>query len=71
MTNGLFKPWKPTLEELDIELEKCSSGQKALELVMTGQCSTLIVDFDMPGAEEVSAWPPVAAQPKAGPVSRC
>lgn len=42
-----------TLEELEIELEKCSSGQKALELVMTGQCSILIVDFDLPGAEEV------------------
>jgi len=42
-----------TLEELEIELEKCPSGQKALELVMTGQCSTLIVDFDLPGAEEV------------------
>src|SRR5271170_3385120 len=41
-----------TLEELEIGLEKCSSGQKALELVMTGQCSTLIVDFDLAGAEE-------------------
>src|ERR1700689_584773 len=42
-----------TLDELEIELEKCPSGQKALELVMTGHCSTLIVDFDLPGAEEV------------------
>jgi CheY-like chemotaxis protein len=42
-----------TLEELEIGLEKCLSGQKALELVMTGQCSTLIVDFDLPGADEV------------------
>src|SRR5579863_6323322 len=42
-----------TLEELEIGLEKCPSGQKALELVMTGQCSTLIVDFDLPGADEV------------------
>jgi CheY-like chemotaxis protein len=42
-----------SLEELGIELEKCSSGQKALELVMTGHCSTLIVDFDLPGADEV------------------
>jgi CheY-like chemotaxis protein len=42
-----------SLEELGIELEKCHSGQKALELVMTGQCSTLIVDFDLPGADEV------------------
>jgi ActR/RegA family two-component response regulator len=42
-----------SLDELEIELEKCPSGQKALELVMTGQCSTLIVDFDLPGADEV------------------
>ncbi len=44
---------KTTLEELDIELVNCPSGQEALELVMTGHCSTLIVDFDLPGAEEV------------------
>lgn len=42
------------LKELEIELVTCSSQQKALEPVMTGRCSTLIVDFDLPGAEEVS-----------------
>jgi ActR/RegA family two-component response regulator len=42
-----------TLEQLDIELVSCPSGQEALELVMTGRCSTLIVDFDLPGADEV------------------
>lgn len=42
-----------TLEELGIELVSCPSQQEALELVMTGHCSTLIVDFDLPGAEEV------------------
>ena len=42
-----------TLEELDIDLVSCPSQQEALELVMTGRCSTLIVDFDLPGAEEV------------------
>src|SRR6202040_4468271 len=41
------------LESLGIDLDLCSSGQKALEAVMTGRCSTLIVDFDLPGAEEV------------------
>jgi len=41
------------LESLGIELTSCSSGQKALELVMTGRASTLIVDFDLPGAEDV------------------
>src|ERR1700691_815265 len=42
-----------TLQELGIELVSCLSGQEALELVMSGRCSTLIVDFDLPGAEEV------------------
>jgi len=42
-----------TLEVLEIDLVNCHSGQEALELVMTGCCSTLIVDFDLPGAEEV------------------
>lgn len=42
-----------TLEQLEVELVSCPSGQEALELVMTGRCSTLIVDFDLPGADEV------------------
>ena len=41
-----------TLEQLGIELKNCRSNQQALELVMAGECSTLIVDFDLPGAEE-------------------
>jgi CheY-like chemotaxis protein len=40
------------LEQLGIELRNCQSNQQALELVMAGECSTLIVDFDLPGAEE-------------------
>ena len=42
-----------TLGQLEIELVNCPSGQEALELVMIGHCSTLIVDFDLPGADEV------------------
>jgi CheY-like chemotaxis protein len=42
-----------TLLELGIDLVKCSSGHEALELVMAGRCSTLIVDFDLDGAEEI------------------
>jgi CheY-like chemotaxis protein len=42
-----------TLQELGIEQVNCPSGQEALESVMTDGCSTLIVDFDLPGAEEV------------------
>lgn len=42
-----------TLAQLGIELVSCQSQKDALELVMTGRCSTLIVDFDLPGADEV------------------
>ena len=36
-----------------MDLVSCHSGPQALELVMSGRSSTLIVDFDLPGAEEV------------------
>ncbi|HTS36947.1 MAG TPA: PilZ domain-containing protein [Candidatus Solibacter sp.] len=41
------------LESLGIELTACTSGREALEMVVSGECGTLIVDFDLPGAEEV------------------
>jgi hypothetical protein len=41
-----------TLSQLNFELRSCRSNQEALELIMAGECSTLIVDFDLPGAEE-------------------
>lgn len=41
------------LAEVGIRPVKCASGEEALELVVAGRCSTLIVDFDLPGAEEV------------------
>lgn len=44
---------KSVLGDLKIEFVACSSGEKALESVLDGRCSTLIVDFDLPGAEEV------------------
>jgi CheY-like chemotaxis protein len=44
---------RSSLEDLGIELLACHSGQQALEQVVSGRCSTLIVDFDLPGAEEV------------------
>lgn len=40
------------LDQQGIELRNCQSNQQALELVVAGNCSTLIVDFDLPGAEE-------------------
>src|SRR5438552_2645934 len=40
------------LEQLEMGLVNCRSQKEALELVMSGDCSTLIVDFDLPGAEE-------------------
>src|ERR1700723_2387805 len=42
-----------TLEDLGIEQTNCRSQQEALELVTTGRCSILLVDFDLPGAVEV------------------
>jgi CheY-like chemotaxis protein len=42
-----------TLEDMAIDLVNCASGQEALESVMAGRCSTLIVDFDLQGAKEV------------------
>lgn len=42
-----------SLEQLGMELVSCHSQKEALELVMAGRCSTLIVDFDLAGAEEV------------------
>jgi len=42
-----------TLRELGIRMVNCPTRQMALELVLAGRCSTLIVDFAMPGAEEV------------------
>jgi len=42
-----------TLQELGITLMNCPSERQALESIMTGNCSTLIVDFDLPGAREL------------------
>jgi CheY-like chemotaxis protein len=41
-----------TLEGLGMEWIKCHSQQEALELVTSGRCSTLIVDFDLPSGNE-------------------
>jgi ActR/RegA family two-component response regulator len=41
------------LREMGLRMVACPSRQEALELVVGGRCSTLIVDFDLPGAEEV------------------
>jgi len=41
------------LHELGIEPVVCPCNQEALELVLAGRCSTLIVDFDLSGADEV------------------
>ena len=42
-----------TLQQLGIKLMNCPSERHALESIMTGNCSTLIVDFDLPGAREL------------------
>ena len=48
-----LKTLQGTLEHLGIEFTNCNSERHALESIMSGQCSTLIVDFDVPGAREV------------------
>ena len=50
---GSLQTLETALQDLGIEPVSCRSGQEALESVMDGRCSTLIVDFDLPGAEEV------------------
>jgi len=41
-----------SLDHLGIELKACRSLKDALESVMSGRSTTLIVDFDMAGAED-------------------
>src|SRR5580693_10359122 len=50
---GSRQTLETALQDLGIEPVSCLSGQEAVETVMDGRCSTLIVDFDLPGAEEV------------------
>lgn len=49
-----LKTLQGTLQDLGIEFLNCKSEQHALESIMSGQSSTLIVDFDLPGAREVA-----------------
>jgi len=47
-----LKTLEASMEELGIDLLNCRSQQQALESVMAGRCSTLVVDFDLPGGHE-------------------
>lgn len=51
--NRSLQTLEKTLAQLGVELAHCHSKQEALELVMSGHSTSLIVDFDLPGAEEV------------------
>lgn len=51
--NRSLQALRATLDHLHIELVACRSQKETLEEVLAGRCSTLIVDFDLPGAEEV------------------
>jgi CheY-like chemotaxis protein len=44
---------KAVLSEFGISQVICHSCQEAMELLTKGRCSALIVDFDLPGAQEV------------------
>jgi len=43
-----------SLDQLGMELKTCRSLKDAMESVMSGHSTTLIVDFDMAGAEDVA-----------------
>jgi CheY-like chemotaxis protein len=47
-----------------MDLTNCRSQQHALESVMGGNCSSLIVDFDLPGAEEVIRMAALLPEPQ-------
>ena len=51
--NRSLQTLQATLDPLEIDLMNCHSGQNALELIMTGKCTTLIVDCDLDGAEKI------------------
>ncbi|HVO80465.1 MAG TPA: PilZ domain-containing protein [Terriglobales bacterium] len=42
------------LEELDIEQEICLSAPEAMELLMQGHYSLVVIDFDLPAAAQVA-----------------
>src|SRR6266571_3932730 len=42
------------LDELEIEQEICPSAPEAMELMMQGRYSALVLDFDLPGAALVA-----------------
>jgi FixJ family two-component response regulator len=48
-----LKTLKSTLDQLRMPITNCRTRQDALDFVMSGRCSALIVDFDLPGADEV------------------
>jgi CheY-like chemotaxis protein len=50
---AILRRLKAVLSEFGISPLTCHSCQEAMELVTKGRCSTLIVDFDLPGAQEV------------------
>ncbi len=53
-----------TLEQLGMDLTNCRSQRHALETVMGGHCSSLIADFDLPGAEEVIRMASLLPEPQ-------
>jgi DNA-binding response OmpR family regulator len=42
------------LDEFEIEQEVCLSASEAMELIMQGHYSALVLDFDLPGAAMVA-----------------
>jgi ActR/RegA family two-component response regulator len=51
--NKSLETLQAALSKLEMQLLTCQSGEEALEMVVSKGCSTLIVDFDLSGAQEV------------------
>jgi DNA-binding NtrC family response regulator len=44
------------LDVLQIEHRTCHSSADAVELIVQGHHSALVLDFDLPGAGQVALW---------------
>ena len=64
---GFLQVLQATLPPSRMDLTICATDQQALELALSGRCATLIVDFELPGAEQVvrtTALLPQGQRPK-------
>lgn len=51
---GLLRLLAAALDELGIDREACSSAREAMEHLVRNYCSAMILDFDLPGGDQVA-----------------